>query len=75
MKKYLLLALAALGLMAFTPEPAKAGVTFGFTFGPGYYPGDYYYPGYYYYRPYRYRYYYYRPWRYRHYHRHGHHWH
>jgi len=66
MKKLLAIGLAALGLTAFTPQPAKAGVTFGFSFGPGYYyPGyypDYYYgPSYYYYRPYYYRSWYYAP--------------
>jgi hypothetical protein len=80
MKKLLAIGLAALGLTAFTPQPAKAGVTFGFSFGPGYYyPGyypDYYYgPSYYYYRPYYYRSWYYHPYRYRHYHHRWHHWH
>ena len=37
MKKLLAIGLAVLGLTAFTPQPAKAGVTFGFSFGPGYY--------------------------------------
>ena len=79
MKKLLAIGLAALGLTAFTPQPAKAGVTFGFSFGPGYYyPGyypDYYYGPSYYYRPYYYRSWYYPPYRYRHYHHRWHHWH
>lgn len=83
MKKYLLLGFVALGLVAFAPQPAKAGVAVGISFGPGYYypayPGYYdYYPSYYYYGgPYWYpRYYYYRPYRHgywRRYHR-WHHW-
>ena len=71
MKKYLFIGLAALGLAAFGPQPAKAGVSFGFSFAPAYYYPDYY-PGYYYYgHPYYYdgpRYYYYHSWR--HHHRH-----
>jgi hypothetical protein len=78
MNKYLVIGLMALGLTAFTPQPAKAGVHFGVFVGspgyyyPGYYP-DYYYGYPYYYGP-RYHYWYYHPWRYRHYHR-WHHWH
>jgi hypothetical protein len=60
MKKYLLLPLVALGLIAWTPDQAKAGVhvTSGFgvpAYGPYYgYYGSYY-PGYsYYYHPYWY---------------------
>jgi hypothetical protein len=78
MKKYLLLPLVALGLVAWTPTPAKAAVHFSFGFGvPGYYgyygpyygyDGPYYghYPGYsYYYHPYPYwhrHHYYYHRW-------------
>ena len=62
MKRYLLLPLVALGLVAWTPSQAKAGVhvTFGFgvpTYGYyGYYGPNYgYYPSYsYYYNPYWY---------------------
>ena len=69
MKKYLLLPLVALGLVAWLPNQAKAGVhvTFGFG-GPTYYEPYYgYYPGYkYYYHPY---------WYHRHhYYRHDHYW-
>jgi hypothetical protein len=79
MKKYFVIGLMALGLSAFIPQPAKAGVHFGIFVGPPayYYPG--YYPDYYYGYPYYYgpryyhRYGYYRPWGYRHYHR-WHHW-
>jgi hypothetical protein len=80
MNKYLVIGLMALGLAAFIPQPAKAGVHFGVFVGPPayYYPG--YYPGYYdgypyYYGP-RYHYGYYHPWRYRHYHgwHRWHHW-
>lgn len=77
MKKYLVVWLAALGLAAFAPQPAKAGVSFGFFFGPPayYYPayqGCYYYGypyyGYrYYYGP-RY-YWYYHSWRHHRHHR------
>jgi|SRR6516165_11471495 hypothetical protein len=73
MKKYLLLPLVALGLIAWTPAPAKAAVHFSFGFGvPGYYGyyGPYYGydPGYSYnYRPYPYWYhghrYYHHYWR------------
>ena len=59
MKKYLLLPLVALGLIAWTPTPAKAAVHFSVGFGvPGYYGPYYgYYPGYsYYYHPYPYWY-------------------
>jgi hypothetical protein len=80
MNKYLVIGLMALGLAAFIPQPAKAGVNFGVFVGPPayYYPGYYpdYYSGYpYYYGP-RYHYGYYHPWRYRHYHgwHHWHHW-
>jgi hypothetical protein len=68
MKKYLLLPLVALGLVAWTPTPAKAAVHFSFGVGvPGYYGPYYgYYPGYsYYYHPYwhhGHRYYYHRHW-------------
>ena len=84
MSKYFVIGLMALGLMAFTPQPAKAGVHFGvYVGGPGYYyPGYYPYYGYgypYYYRS-GYHYGYYRGGYgyygrdYRHYHG-GHHWH
>jgi hypothetical protein len=58
MKKYLLLPLVALGLVAWTPTPAKAAVHFSFGFGvPGYYGAYYgYYPGYLYNHPYPYWY-------------------
>ena len=66
MKKYLLLPLVALGLIAWTPAPAKAAVHFSIGIGvPGYYGPFYgyygpyygYYPGYsYYYHPYPYWY-------------------
>ena len=77
MKKYLLFPLVALGLVAWTPTPAKAAVNLSFGFGvPGYYGyyGPYYgyyrpyygyYPGYsYYYHPYPhwYRHHYYHRW-------------
>ena len=72
MKKFFAIGLAALGLAAVAPQPAKADGGFSFSFGPAYYPD--YYPGYYYYgRPYYYyghrydydepRYYYYHSWR------------
>jgi hypothetical protein len=70
MKKSLAIGLAALGLAAIAPQPAKAGGHFSFSFGPAYYYPDYY-PGYYYGHPYYYdgpRYYYYHSWR--HHHRH-----
>lgn len=80
MNKHLVIGLMALGLMAFSPQPAKAGVHFGIFVGPpayyypGYYYSDYYYGyPYYYYGP-RYHYWYYHPGRYRYYHR-WHHWH
>jgi hypothetical protein len=61
MKKYLLLVLVALGLVAFSPREAKADVDFGISIGvPAYYDP---YPYGYYYRPYRY--YGYRPYYYR----------
>jgi hypothetical protein len=74
MKKYLLLPLVALGLIAWAPTPAKAAGHFSFGFGaPGYYGyyGPYYGydPGYsYYYHPYpywyhRHHYYHHRYWR------------
>jgi len=80
MNKYLVIGLMALGLAAFTPQPAKAGFDVGVFVGPPayYYPG--YYSGYYYGYPYyygpRYHYWYYNRWRYRHYHgwHHRHHW-
>jgi hypothetical protein len=65
MKKYLLLPLIALGLVAWVPNQAKAGVHVTFGIGaPAYYGpyyGSYYYPGYaYYYHPYwHHRHYYY----------------
>ncbi len=53
MKKFLAIGLAALGLAAVAPQPAKADGGFSFSFGPAYYPD--YYPGDYYYgRPYYY---------------------
>jgi hypothetical protein len=71
MKKYLLLPLIALGLVAWAPNQAKAGVQVTFGYGVPTYYGPYYggYPGYsYYYHPYRYhRHYYYH-------HRYGHRW-
>jgi hypothetical protein len=70
MKKSLAIGLAALGLAAIAPQPAKAGGHFSFSFGPAYYYPDYY-PGYYDGRPYYYdgpRYNYYHSWR--HHHRH-----
>jgi hypothetical protein len=69
MKKYLLLPLVALGLIAWAPTQAKAAVHFSFGFGvPGYYGPYYgYYPGYsYYYYPHwyhRHHYYHHRYWR------------
>ena len=83
MKKYFVIGLMALGLVAVAPQPAKAGVHFGIFVGPpayyypGYYPDYYYGYGYpYYYGP-RYHYWYYNRWGYRHYHgwHHGRHWH
>lgn len=72
MKKFLLLPLVALGLVAWAPSQAKAGVHVTFGFGvPAYYGyyGPYYggyYPGYsYYYHPYwyhRHHYYHHRYW-------------
>ena len=75
MKKFLLLPLVALGLVAWTPTPAKAAVHFSFGFGvPGYYGPNYgyygpyygYYPGYSYsdhpYWHHGHRYYYHRYW-------------
>jgi len=41
MKKFLAIGLAALGLAAVAPQPAKADGGFSFSFGPAYYP-DYY---------------------------------
>ena len=75
MKKFLAIGLAAFGLTAIAPQPAKAGGGFSLSFGPAYYYPDYY-PGYYghpYYYGHRYyddrpRYYYYHSWR--HHHRH-----
>jgi hypothetical protein len=78
MKKYFVIGLMAVGLSAFIPQPAKAGVHFGIFVGPpayyypGYYP-DYYYGYPYYYGPRYYHYGYYHPWGYRRYHR-WHHW-
>lgn len=72
MKKYLLLPLVALGLVAWVPNQAKAGVHVTVGFGPpAYYYGPYYgdyYPGYaYYYHPYWHHrhYYYHHPYRHR----------
>jgi hypothetical protein len=72
MKKYLLLPLIALGVVAWAPNQAKAGVQVTFGYGVPTYYGPYYggyYPGYsYYYHPYRYhRHYYYH-------HHYGHRW-
>jgi hypothetical protein len=86
MKKFLLLLLAAVGLIALTPQPAKADVDFGITFGgPGYYDpypvyyGPYYGDRYYYYhhhRPYYYDHpYHYGYWHRYHYWRRDHYWH
>ena len=77
MKKYLLLILLALGLVAFVPQKAKADGYFGISVGPAYWgPYPVYYGGYYrhYYRHYDYYDYPdgYGYWRH---HRHGHHWH
>jgi hypothetical protein len=82
MKRFFILTLAALELMAIGQSDSKAqgfSITFG---GPGYYGSyydDYYYPGYYY-RPrsYYYRHYHYRPYYYNNYyrnHRRWHYWH
>jgi hypothetical protein len=74
MKKYLLLTLAAFGLVAFVPQKAKADGYFGITVEPSYCaPYPVYYGGYYphYYRQY---YYYDNPYRYGHW-RHHRHWH
>jgi hypothetical protein len=75
MKRFFLLLLAAIGLMALAPQPAKADVDFGVTFGvPGYYDpypvyyGPYYGDRYYYYHHYR-PYYYYHPYHYGYWHR------
>ena len=66
MKRFFVLVLAVLGLLAIGQNDSKAQ-GFSITFGGGpayygpYYSGGYYYPGYYYYnRPYYYRPYYYR---------------
>jgi hypothetical protein len=78
MKKYLLIILFALGLVAFGSSKAKAGGYFGISVGPAYcdpYPVYYggYYPHYYYRRYYYYdNAYDYGYWRH---HRHWHHWH
>ena len=69
MKKYLLLPLVALGLIAWAPTQAKAAVHFSFGFGVPEYYGPYYgyYPGYsFYYYPHwyhRHHYYHHRYWR------------
>jgi hypothetical protein len=70
MKKYLLLPLVALGLVAWAPNQAKAGVHVSVGFGPPVYYGPYYGPYYpsYYYGPRWHRWHHYR------YH-HWHHWH
>ena len=67
MKKYLLLPLVALGLVAWAPNQAKAGVHVSVGFGPPVYYGPYYGPYYpsYYYGPYGHRWHHYR----------YHHWH
>ena len=75
MKKLLLIAVVAGGLMFAGTTPSDAQVYFSIGFGPGYYgyyPSGYYYPYRYYYRPYYYRpYYWYGGHRYyRHHHRH-----
>ena len=68
MKKYLLLPLVALGLVAWAPNQAKAGVHVSVGFGPPVYYGPYYGPYYpsYYYGPYWHRWHHYR---YHHWHR------
>ena len=79
MKRYFLLVLLALGLVAFVPQKSKADGYFGISVGPAYcYPYPVYYGGY---NPHYYRHYYYYNdgpygygyghWR----HRHWHHWH
>src|SRR5205823_378051 len=75
MKRFFVLVLAVLGLLAIGQNDSKAQ-GFSITFGGGpayygpYYSGGYYYPGYYYYnRPYYYRPYYYRGYN-NYYHRH-----
>jgi len=67
MKKFLLLPLVALGLAAWMPNQAKAGVHVTFGFGQPVYYGPYYY-GYY---P-GYTYYYHPSWHHRHYYDHHH---
>jgi hypothetical protein len=79
MKKYLLVILSALGLIALLPQKAKADGYFGISVGPAYcdpYPVYYggYYQHYYYPRYYRQYYYYDNPYRYG-YWRHHRHWH
>jgi hypothetical protein len=73
MKKYLLLPLVALGLVAWVPNQAKAGVHVTFGVGvPAYYGPYPYYGGYYpayYYHPYWHR------WHHRHYYHRYHDWH
>ena len=69
MKKYLLLPLVALGLVAWAPNQAKAGVHVTFGVGvPAYYGYYGYYPDYYYYPYWHHRHHY------NYYHRY-HHWH
>jgi hypothetical protein len=88
MKKFLLLTLTALGLLAVAPNESKAqGFSITFGGGPAYYSGYSYDPGYgyyYYNRPYYYRHYYYgnyyygdhyRRWHRWHHRHHWHHWH
>jgi hypothetical protein len=73
MKKYLLLPLVALGLVAWVPNQAKAGVHVTFGFGVPAYYGPYYgyYPGYaYYYHPYWHRWHH---WHHYYHHRYWHH--
>jgi hypothetical protein len=74
MKRYFLLVLIALGLVAFVPQKSKADGYFNISVGPAYCePYPVYYGGYY---PHYYHHYYYdsQYWRWRH-HRHWHHWH
>lgn len=74
MKKFLLLPLIAVGLSAWVPSQAKAGVHVTFGFGVPAYYGPYYGP--YYGRYYSgYSYYYYPHWYHRHHYYHHRHWH
>jgi hypothetical protein len=75
MKKYLLVILSALGLVAFVPQKAQADGYFGISVGPDYYaPYPVYYGGYYPHYYHRQYYYYDNPYR-RGYWRHHRHWH